>query len=371
MLPNIVLFEGRDATATSSLWETDGTQSGTFVLSNVVSPPPLITNEPNYGFVPDTSASLDLTVFNNQVLFAGRYTLTHGNQGPYTIWTTDGTANGTVPLIIAGANAKGLFFDAARDPKFSLPPGFTVFGDEVLFRGVDTAGAAGLWMTDGTATGTTEITAGAASTGINPTDITIYSGVALFNGVNAASDHGLWKTDGTSGGTQELTSIGGAAATGLDPTDMTVFNHEVLFNGANAAGDRGLWMTNGTSGGTQEITSIDGAAAAGLDPTDLTVFGSQVLFSGLDADGLYGLLDHRWVGQRNPRAPCGGHGGDSRQRPAWIEPQGPHGFQRRSLLQRPRQVRSPAIVGDRWNGGGHANAGASQRLAGRSKSVES
>ena len=91
-------------------------------------------------------------------------------------------------------------------------------------------------MTDGTAPGTTEITAGAASTGINPTDITVYSGMALFNGANAAGDLGLWTTDGTSGGTQELTSIGGAAATGLDPTDMTVFNHEVLFNGVDASG---------------------------------------------------------------------------------------------------------------------------------------
>ena len=115
MLPDIVLFEGRDATSTTSLWETNGTQSGTFVLSNVASPPPLITREPKYGFVPDTAVSLDLTVFNNQVLFAGGFspTITPVSIGPYTIWTSDGTANGTVPLIIAGANSKGLFTDDA------------------------------------------------------------------------------------------------------------------------------------------------------------------------------------------------------------------------------------------------------------------
>ena len=80
MLPDIVLFEGRDRTSRVSLWETDGTQSGTFVLTNVASPPPLITGEPNYGFVPLTSVSLDLTVFNGQVLFAGRYPLIPGNR---------------------------------------------------------------------------------------------------------------------------------------------------------------------------------------------------------------------------------------------------------------------------------------------------
>ena len=111
MLPDIVFFEGRDATNTTSLWETNGTQSGTFVVSNVVSPPPLITREPKYGFVPGT-ASLDLTVFKSQVLFAGGFspTITPVSIGPYTIWTSDGTANGTVPLIIAGANSKETLF---------------------------------------------------------------------------------------------------------------------------------------------------------------------------------------------------------------------------------------------------------------------
>ncbi len=76
MLPNIVFFEGEDGTGTVSLWETDGTASGTFELTDVASPPPLITGEAGYGFVPNGGVSLDLTVFNNQVLFAGRYSPT-------------------------------------------------------------------------------------------------------------------------------------------------------------------------------------------------------------------------------------------------------------------------------------------------------
>src|ERR1700761_8065097 len=131
MLPDIVLFAGRDNTRTSSLWETDGTQAGTFVVSNGASPPPYITDETNFGFIPVTTVSLDLTVFNDQVLFVGRYTLTSANQGLYTIWTTDGTATGTVPLIISGANSKGLFSGAAV-ANTPLDPDFTVFGDEVL-----------------------------------------------------------------------------------------------------------------------------------------------------------------------------------------------------------------------------------------------
>src|ERR1700733_640454 len=249
MLPNIVLFEGVDATDTASLWETNCSVGGNFELTDVPSPPPLITGEANYGFVPSTLVSLDLTVFNNQVLFAGRFSPTVPlDFGPYTLWTTDGTATGTapIPLTSIGASSGGLF-------SATVTPGFTVFGNEVLFRGIDTGGTAGLWMTNGTASGTREITGmgGTASAGVNPSDLTVFNGAVLFNGADTAGHLGLWTTNGTGAGTKELIPpVGAGAATGgLNPTDMTVFNNEVLFNGADVNGLSGLWATNGTAGG--------------------------------------------------------------------------------------------------------------------------
>jgi hypothetical protein len=298
MLPNVVLFAGVDATNTASLWETNGTVSGTIELADVASPPPLITGEPNFGFVPEPGMSLDLTVFNDQVLFYGRYNpnpAVPASKGPFTLWTTDGTATGTVPIPLAsisGANANGLFF--AADKPTDVTPGFTVFGDEALFRGIDTAGADGLWTTDGTAPNTREITGidGTASTGVNPTDITAFGSMALFNGANAAGQLGLWRTDGKTGAaTVELIPpvSAGAAATGLDPTDMTVFNGKVLFNGADAQGLSGLWATDGTAEGTQELVAEAAGASSGLDPTAMIALGNEVLFSGLDAAGHSGL----------------------------------------------------------------------------------
>jgi hypothetical protein len=264
MLSDVVLFAGKDTTSTASLWVTDGTATGTFEL--LTSPPavqgrPPITGEAIYGFVPQPGMSLDLTVFNDQVLFYGRYSPNPAApvaKGPYTLWTTDGTAAGTVPIpltSITGANPNGLFI--GNDTPGDVSPGFTVFGDEVLFRGIDTAGASGLWVTKGTAVSTTEITAGAASGGINPTDITVFNAAALFNGADTAGNLGLWTTDGTAGGTKELIppAGAGAAATGLNPTDMTVFKNEVLFNGADASGLSGLWATDGTAGGTHELVA--------------------------------------------------------------------------------------------------------------------
>ncbi len=243
--------------------------------------------------------SLDLTVFNNQVLFLGRYT-----QTSYGLWTTDGTAADTVQLSgITGANSAGIFTEATSPDV----PDFTVYDGEVLFNGVDTAGDLGLWTTNATAAGTTEVggvpgatgytgISGAASTGVNPTDMTIYNGEVLFNGVDniGSGELGLWVTNGTAGGTHEITGIANVSPTGIDPTHMTVFDGEVLFNGVDANGEAGLWVTDGTADGTQEVggvpgtpgyTGIAGADPSGLDPTDMTVFGNEVVFNGLDANG--------------------------------------------------------------------------------------
>jgi hypothetical protein len=63
------------------------------------------------------------------------------------------------------------------------------------------------------------------------------SSMMLFRGVAANGNAGLRVTDGTASGTHELTSISGA------PSDFTVFNGEVLFSGYDATGHSGLWMT--------------------------------------------------------------------------------------------------------------------------------
>ena len=83
MLPNIVLFVGEDAGASANLWETNGTAAGTFELTNNPSPPPPITGAASFGFVPNSTVSLDLTVFNDQVLFIGR--VGPGQVGPYRV----------------------------------------------------------------------------------------------------------------------------------------------------------------------------------------------------------------------------------------------------------------------------------------------
>jgi ELWxxDGT repeat protein len=130
-----------------------------------------------------------------------------------------------------------------------------------MFAAVDAGGQDGLWVTDGTASGTHELTniqnayqggngyqggVFGGNIGFNP-DITTFDGYALFEGVDASDYKGLWITDGTSSGTHEITGIVGGSSSDLFPIyspDFTAFNGEVLFTAANTAGDVGLWVTN-------------------------------------------------------------------------------------------------------------------------------
>ncbi len=122
-----------------------------------------------------------------------------------------------------------------------------------MFAGTDSAGDEGLWVTNGTVAGTYELTGieganaaglfGRGPAGFVP-DFTPLNGAVLFRGLDANGDLGLWVTNGTAAGTYELTGISGAYSGGLFSgyfPAFTVLNGEVLFGGIDAAGNDGLW----------------------------------------------------------------------------------------------------------------------------------
>jgi ELWxxDGT repeat protein len=188
-----------------------------------------------------------------------------------------------------------------------LPYDLTVFNGKVLFNGTNASGIQGLWVTDGTAVGTHELTGisgaypgGAFAQGFVTLDMTVFHGEVFFRGIDTSENIGLWVTDGTVAGTHELTGISGANSTGSDsypaglyPTGMTVLNGKLLFEGQNASGNRGLWVSDGTAVGTHELTGIIGAYSRGLfflsNSPGFTVLNGQVLFTGEDVNGREGL----------------------------------------------------------------------------------
>ena len=131
-----------------------------------------------------------------------------------------------------------------------------------VFSGFGASGTPNLWVTDGAAAGTSELTpAGAYEFGLldlNPgdsPDFTALGGRILFEGVDASGHRNLWVTDGTSAGTSELT-VAGADSAGLfyeiDP-QFTALGNKALFVGADATRHSNLWITDGTSAGPHEL----------------------------------------------------------------------------------------------------------------------
>jgi ELWxxDGT repeat protein len=127
-----------------------------------------------------------------------------------------------------------------------------------LFIGLDANGRYGLWVTDGTSAGTSELAvARAYSGGLSPSDITVVGNKALFVGVDASGNEHLWVTDGTAAGTNELSNA--AFFNPLYPSDITTlttspptpsdFNvdgdSDILWQSSN--GQPGVWLMNGTT----------------------------------------------------------------------------------------------------------------------------
>jgi hypothetical protein len=137
-----------------------------------------------------------------------------------------------------------------------------------LFDGNDTGFNGSLWVTNGTAVGTSEIDVSGGYTGsgirqFGPSNFTVFNGQVLFSDEDQAGQVGLWLTRGTAASTRELTGISGASSSGIAPSSFSVFNGEVLFDGEDASGDFGLWLTNGTAAGTLELTGIVAQPPAG------------------------------------------------------------------------------------------------------------
>src|SRR5207237_1402628 len=122
--------------------------------------------------------SPDFTVLGGKAVFMGIDASSH-----FSLWVTDGTVAGTSEVQVAGASSSGLLFDRN--------PGFTVVGNKALFAGRDAGNDYGLWVTAGTAAGTSELTSNSAYTnglfyfGVSPDFTPLGNGKAVFEGNDA------------------------------------------------------------------------------------------------------------------------------------------------------------------------------------------
>ena len=239
------------------------------------------------------------------------------------------------------------------------PFGFALLGSEVLFNGTDALSQQNLWVTDGTSAGTSELSvAHAASVGAGFSRPVVFSSGGSSEVLYASADlnnlGGLWVTDGTTAGTSELSVAGLGPAQG-SPGDFIAFGSLFLFEGADANGHFNLWQTDGTAGGTSEI-SVPGASSLGLfdeqsSDVHIVPFGSEVLFAGNDSSGRNNL----WVtdGTLAGTSELSATGADATD---GLFPNIPHPVRQRGIVLRPRYGATGRPLGDERHQRGNVGA---------------
>ncbi len=203
-------------------------------------------------------------------------------------------ANGEEPYLLTGNNTIEALGELNAGSG-SSPRGFTTLGDHLMvFSAEDGIHGRELWRTDGTGAGTVllkDIELGPTSAIIQSRPQTLRNDAfpmavvgtrAVFPAYQSTTGVELWVTDGTAAGTTLLRDI--APGTGSsEPADFLEWPEldRVLFTATSSTG-LDLWMTDGTAEGTVQLTSFGDARIA---PGNMFVHGSRVYFAATTSVG--------------------------------------------------------------------------------------
>ena len=246
-----LIFTANNGSIGSEPWITDGTAEGTFALGDL-----------RLGATgSDASGFFDLGT--GWMLFSAN----NGTNGR-ELWITDGTAAGTsmladirtlAPVGGVGSSYPGGFF--------ALSPGRT------LFSASNGSDGSELWVTDGTAAGTSmlrDINPGTFLSGgltlgnsSSPSGFqSVGAGRAVFTATVASLGSELWVTDGTAAGTSLLVDVNPGTAGSSIGNFFRQADGRLLFTATTAAQGREIWITDGTAGGTSIVADLVAGAGS-------------------------------------------------------------------------------------------------------------
>lgn len=240
----------------SALWKRPRVELGQAYLVKDILPPE--EQPPEAGF--DAPRPRGLVDFEGRVYF----TVSSAPRGETTLWRSDGTAPGTVPLV------------SVPDPTASSIRELTVVGDRLFF--VLRTGAHGdeLWASDGTASGTGQVRFFTEETTVLNQLRAVGDTLFFFHVVIGATEtrDELWTSDGTASGTRLVRDLG----QGLLIQDPTAAHGQLFFAlfPQNADGD--LWVSDGTASGTRKVRD------SGSGPVGLVEAGGDLYYSASDPE---------------------------------------------------------------------------------------
>jgi ELWxxDGT repeat protein len=234
---------GGDGLATG-LIRSDGTAAGTVRINAL----------------PQAPTPANLTASGSKLFFTVPIV-----SGPSQLWTSDGTAAGTVKVL-----------DLADPPEKLVGTTARLF---FITRGPGTWRS--LWSSDGTAGGTVHLEwLGQIDAGVVALEDGVY--YRVFNGIAGPSfNYHLKKSNGTADGTIVVKENVGAGS-------ITVVGSRVFF--VNSSSGRALWTSDGTETGTVHVADVN-ASGAWYSLSLLGAIAGHLYFT--DDDGVHGT--ELWV----------------------------------------------------------------------------
>lgn len=230
-----IYFLAEDDLKRTGLWQTDGTSAGTRFVVEVA------------------QASEIMGEINGKLMIVSSYSL----------WSSDGTAQGTVNLMNFG---------------YLEPYESATLNQHLFFvaKGSKKESGLELWKTDGTAGGTLLVKEMNPQGGSRPAALTAYREKIYFSAYDPQRGRGFWRSDGTSAGTERFADV-------FPEQSPVLFNRLMYFSAAQHGSGAELWRSDGTRTGTQLVREIN-PGNRGSDPGEFTVFDGALFFQATRPD---------------------------------------------------------------------------------------
>jgi ELWxxDGT repeat protein len=226
----------------AELWRSDGTPAGTTGVRTLCH---------------DNGRNPEMARIGDRLLMAGGDPNNCGNsQLPPSLWMSDGTTSGTVPIV-------------TLPPTGGVLKDFVAVNDVAFFLGYWPGTGDALWKSDGTPAGTKLVSA----VGANAADLTTTGRFRYFTEDDGVRGREPWRSDGTAAGTFLLKDINAAGPS--NPTRMTVAGDALHFIADDGVHGRELWRSDGTPGGTALVQDV---APGSIGDVGMLVSAPQGLF---------------------------------------------------------------------------------------------
>ncbi len=220
-----------------------------------------------------------LTVVNLATMGETLFFVANDGVTGFELWKSDGTATGTMLIKNIQPGTSSAFIP------FRFNPALTAVDDQLFFIARDVTGF-GLWVSDGTSAGTTRL----QSWPEPPLELTVVGTMLYFSALGSGGENDLWLSNGTPTGTINLTPGLNTNPRFLTAVGETLFfagedeeeviNGEEAINRAEPARGEELWKSNGSAATTSLVQDINPGAASS-SPRNLTAIGATLYFSAI------------------------------------------------------------------------------------------